>query len=463
MSRICVSLARAGDGGAFAEWRLDLIGALPATQPPGDWIGTCRAPWEGGAFGGGEDQRRSLLEAAAGGGAWAVDIELRASWRPRRPAGVKLILSFHDFERTPPDLDAIADRMLSEKPDVVKIAATARTPDDIRRLLALQARLRSRAVVVAMGDLGAPARILAARLGAPWTYAAADGGPPTAPGQFTASALRALRYDRIGPATRAFGVAGDPVAHSRSPALFNELFERTGLDAVFLPVRTPAGQLHALLDALGLEGASVTVPHKEEALRGAAADAHARAAGAANMLKRTPAGWVASNTDARGFREALEAGLGRPARDLRVLVLGAGGAARGVLAALAADNRIVVAGRTEARAKELAREFRARATTWEKAAGEMWTLLVNTTPVGMAPGVGETPFPAGALRAGAAVFDCVYTPAETRLLREAGEAGCVAIGGEGMFVAQAALQAEGWFGGRGGEEVRRIWGEGRGG
>src|SRR5205814_1042657 len=115
-----------------------------------------------------------------------------------------------------------------------------------------------------------------------------------------------FRYERISPSTRAFCVAGDPVAHSQSPALFNRAFALAGLDAVYVPARVPEGMLFETLAALDVEGASVTIPHKVEACHGSRADAAAKRAGAANTLVRRDGGWEGTNTDAAGFLASLE-------------------------------------------------------------------------------------------------------------------------------------------------------------
>lgn len=452
MSRVCVSLSggAAIGGRRLVEVRLDRGSAWPAVPAGCDAIATCRAPWEGGSFAGSEEERRAVLERAAASGAWAVDVEARSGWRPARPPGVKLILSQHDFEGVPADARGQAQRMLGEKADFVKIAATPRSAAELRGLVDLQRELGPRGVVVAMGEPGAAARILGARLGAPWTYAIPAGGEPTAPGQWGEAELADLfRYERIGPSTRAFCVAGDPVKHSKSPWLFNRAFAAAGIDAVYVPALVREGELFPSLEALGVEGASVTIPHKVEACHGAKADAGAKRAGAANTLTRREGGWEATNTDAAGFLESLEAGLGRPARNLRAVVLGAGGAARAILAALAGPNVVFLAGRNAVKTAELAREFDATPVPWTGARGISFDLLVNTTSVGMEPEADATPFAAADLPAGCAVYDCVYTPRVTRLMREAAARGNRAISGIGMFAAQARRQWGVWFGGEG--------------
>jgi 3-dehydroquinate dehydratase/shikimate dehydrogenase len=437
MSRVChvITGPAAAAPGSLVELRLDRDPGLRA--PEGcDAIVTYRARREGGAREIAEADRRAALERAAAG-AWAVDVEASSPWRPE---GVRLILSLHDFEKTPDDLEARVAAMEGERTAFVKVATLARGAADLGRLAALQRKLGARGVVIPMGPVGAPARVLFARHGMPWTYA--SDAEDTAQGQFPAGLLRdRYRFEKIGPATRAFCVAGNPVSHSRSPEVFNAYFRDAGLDAVYVAAPAAAGELFATLDALGVEGASVTVPLKAEAFAGCAVEG--AAPGAVNTLTRAGSAWRGRNTDVPGFRRALEHGLGRPAKGLRVVVLGAGGVASAVAAALAPDNEVTIVARRPEQAAALA--ARVGGVAAEGGFPREWDLLVNATPVGMA-GSRELPLDPSALHAGRAVFDCVYTPRETALLREAKARGCRAIDGAGMFVEQAALQAEGWFG-----------------
>jgi len=364
---------------------------------------------------------------------------------------VKLILSHHDFQGSPHGLRPVVKRMQAESADYLKIAMMARTPEDLRELMRVQRELGARGIVVAMGEYGAPARVLAARLGSPWTYASPTQGDPTAPGQFSEEILRdVFRYEKIGAYTRAFCVAGDPVRHSMSPALFNALFRRAGLDALYVPARIPAGSLMDSLEAIGIEGASVTIPHKEEAYRNCRADRHSEQARAVNTLHRRGGAWEGSNTDSRGFLTSLESFAGHSVSGLRAVVLGYGGAARSVAAALSPRNEVLITGRNEARARELAEELGVRWVPLDRVASSAYHLLVNATPAGMEPDREGVPVPADDLLPGTLVYDCVYTPRETRLLREARDRGCRAVGGVGMFVEQAILQAAYWFG----EDIR---------
>jgi shikimate dehydrogenase len=241
------------------------------------------------------------------------------------------------------------------------------------------------------------------------------------------------------------GIVLHPAGHTLSPLLHTAAYRALGIDAIYLafdvlPERL--GDAVRGMRALGLRQLSVSLPHKEAVL--ALADrvsGAARAIGAANTLTLVGRELVADNTDVVGVRRTLEP-LG-PWRGARALVLGAGGAARAVVHALVAMGAdVAVLARTRSRAERLCAELGARPA----AGDEPWDLLVNATPLGMHPKTDETPLPAEKLRPGALVFDTVYRPLETRLLREARARGCRAQDGLDMLVHQAAEQIRLWSG-----------------
>ncbi len=259
---------------------------------------------------------------------------------------------------------------------------------------------------------------------------------------------------RISGSTRVVGVIGDPVRHSLSPTLYNAAFQATGIDWVFVAYEVPAGGGRDALDAmrtLRMEGLSVTMPHKTDV-----ADAvdelspDARALRSVNHVARLADGRLfGDSTDGEGFVRSLrEAGFDPASR--RVLVVGAGGAARAVVLGLARSGaHITVAARRDEAAHQAASLAPAvRTVRWSDRAEalERHDLIVNATSVGMAPAGEELPVDPGALRPDLVVADLVYHPLETPLLRAAREAGALTIDGLGMLVHQAALQFEGWTG-----------------
>jgi len=197
--------------------------------------------------------------------------------------------------------------------------------------------------------------------------------------------------------------------------------------------------------ALGVKGASITIPYKVDLFQRAdAVDELSRKVGAINTYRADGARWEARNTDVSGFPVPLAGRL--ELSGARAAILGTGGAARAVAVALAsAGSRVSVYGRNRSKAEAVARIVGGTGALFPVPA-KSWDLLVNTTPVGMFPNVEGTPFE-GPFD-GRVVYDLVYNPAETRLMRDAASAGCATIGGLDMLVAQAEDQSEWWLGRR---------------
>jgi shikimate dehydrogenase len=227
--------------------------------------------------------------------------------------------------------------------------------------------------------------------------------------------------------------------------MHNAAFAATRLDAVYLPLpATSADDFVRFGRAFGIKGASVTVPHKVSLFdRVDEVYAVARRVGAINTIRVEDGRWLGGNTDVGGFLEPLAERV--PVAGLRAAVLGAGGSARAVIVGLSSSGaRVTVHARNRRQAEEAAVIGSATAGPFPPAPGT-WDLLVNCTPAGMYPNVDETPLEAAALT-GRYVFDLVYNPATTRLLREAARAGCQTIGGLEMLVAQAREQFQWWTG-----------------
>jgi 3-dehydroquinate dehydratase / shikimate dehydrogenase len=406
-------------------------------------IVTCRPTWEGGRFDGGEDTRHELLRRALESGAEFVDVEWRAGFAdlisqdPRR-----IVLSSHDFQSVASDLAGRATAMRQTGAGTIKIAIAATRLTDALPLLPIAAD--GNAVVIAMGDAGLPSRLLASRIGSHWTYA----GDAVAPGQIPASRmLDEFRFRSVGPSTAIYGVVGAVGLHSMSPVMHNAAFAAAQLDAVYVPLRAADfDDFLAFAEAMNVQGASVTIPFKLDALDAArSVDPLARGIGAANTLRRTAAGWEATNTDAAGFLEPLEAVYPRSLAGARAAVLGAGGAARAVVVALVSRGaRVTVHARRREQALDVAAGCGAEAGVWPLPAGS-WDLLVNCTPLGGPSARHESPLPGGPFE-GKLVYDLTYGNEETPLLREARKAGCMTLDGLPMLVAQAERQFEWWTG-----------------
>ena len=456
MARICETVTattmaalRSGRDRSTAdmvELRLDGIGDLDVagavanrTKPV---IVTCRPVWEGGAFAGSEDERLRLLGQAIALGAEYVDVEWRAdrTGLPSNPR-TEIVLSHHVFDGVPADMAARVSAMRAEAAGgVIKIAAATRTLTECVSLRTLTSG-GDRQVVIGMGPAGVISRVCPWLFGSLWTY-----GGTAADGQMPISELtECLRGRRAMSSTAIYAIAGSPLAHSASPSIQNAAFAAGGVDAVFVRMETAdAAEFLSAAEAFGVAGASVTAPLKTAwAPLGVRLDSTAREIGAVNTLRKGPHGWDGQNFDVDGFLAPISR-RGLQLKRQRVVVLGAGGAARAVAWVLQREGaRVEIAARRLEAATRLAAELDVTAVPWPPAPG--WDMLVNATPVGTSPHVEATPLDQQWIRGGL-VYDLVYNPAETRLLRLAGGAGAGTIGGIEMLVAQAQAQFAYWTG-----------------
>lgn len=429
------------------ELRLDSVrdpsaaAALAGRRKP--VIVTCRPKSDGGWFAGSEDERRALLSEALSLGAEYVDLEWQGSCADliQNTGGRRVVLSHHDFSGMPADLQGLSQAMLATGAEVIKIAVTAERLADCLTLRTLGRQSRVPMALVAMGEAGVPSRVLASWLGSCWTYA----GDSVAPGQISARRMtEEFGFRRIGARTAVYGVLGRPVSHSVSPAMHNAAFRAAHLDAVYLPLAAADfDDFITFAEAVNLSGVSVTAPFKVQAFeRADECDAVSRRIQSVNTLRRSGTKWLGCNTDVAGFLSPLQAVM--RLQGTRATVLGAGGAARSVAVALqSAGVRVTLAARREDQARTVAALSGATVGTWPPSAGS-WDVLVNATPVGIAPAVEQSPLPPGHPLDGKLVYDLVYNPPETRLLADASRAGCQTIGGFDMLVAQAQAQFEWW-------------------
>ena len=412
------------------------------------FLATCRRKVAGGEFKGDiQAELFWLMEARRAGCAWCdveVETERELPDQSIREYAVppRILLSMHDFERTPKLARTVSCPEHGEV-DAVKIAAAARTMNDSMRLLHV-ARASRCFVAVPMGEVGLPARLLALREGSALAYAPI--GPATAPGQVSLHDLKYLyRAHSLTGRTEVYGVIGDPIRHSLSPLMHNTGYVARKRDAVYLPflVHDLKDFLGAIL-AFGIRGFSVTIPHKQTILK-YLKDCEPLAAeiGAVNTVTvRRDGSLYGCNTDYVGVLRALESKMAL--RGSRILVFGAGGSARAAAFALARSGaEVFVCARRDAAAKDLARAVGGEAIPRRALRSQNFDAILNSTPVGMHPNENASPLTAQELRCNL-VMDLIYRPFETKLLKLARKKGIATVSGFDMFLAQGFAQWEIW-------------------
>jgi 3-dehydroquinate dehydratase/shikimate dehydrogenase len=306
-----------------------------------------------------------------------------------------------------------------------------------------------------MGDLGTSSRVVGLRQGIPFSYAAFNKERQIAPGMLSFQEMQKTYFiESITPGTKVFGVIGDPVGHSLSPLIHNASFRHLGINAVYVPFRVPRGELAPFLEAfkaIPVDGYSVTLPHKEAAAKAAVVqDESVTAMASANTLLAVEAGFRAVTTDAKAALDSLVAHLPlgpdhNPVALISrsVLIVGAGGVARAIAHALTKEKvAVTITNRTPERGQKLADEVGCKFAEWTARHNTVCDTIINCTSVGMHPNLDETPIHHSFLKPGMMVFDTVYTPETTMLIREARERECHTLTGVDMFVRQAGLQFE---------------------
>ncbi len=467
-------------------------------------IVTCRDPRQGGARPYPENLRLDVLAAALKASAEFIDIEFENFHRTENQEKIRvalsqsakgrLILSAHNFSTKFENIKKLYRSILILYPAAIpKLVYTANHINDCFEAFDLLHQTGGERIVFCMGEAGLISRILAKKLGSFLTFASIDEQSATAPGQLTAAQLKGLyRYDSINTNTELFGVIADPVGHSLSPAIHNACFADAGMNKLYLPLLIQGDQdqfdkfLNNALyrDWLNFKGFSVTIPHKQSALNFAKAghgfiEPLAEKIGAVNTLIYESRAATderkirAYNTDYAAALDAITTTLGinRPdLKDMPVAVIGAGGVARAIVAGLSdAGAKVKIYNRTVERAEGLAAEFGCEFAGLDDLQDLDSKLLINCTSIGMKrtedrrqktedggqrPALNEvegtedqsqkasyeTPVPQEYLKKGMTIFDTVYNPAQTLLLKQAKRKRLKTIDGLSMFINQAAAQ-----------------------
>jgi len=417
-------------------------------------IATCRRADNGGKFKGSRAAQLEILSKASAAGCEMVDIELESALKTKPEALVRLrktaglIVSCHDFRATR-NLEQTLEKMLKIPADFYKIVTTATTlSDNVTMMKFLQMQSDKHALVgLCMGEQGIISRVLGVRAGSAFTFGAVSAQQKTAPGQISVRDLRGIyRIEQVDAATRLYGVAGDPVEHSLSPAIMNAALRRENVNGVYVPLHAKTMKdLIQCVREIPLYGVSVTMPYKQAIIQYLDnTDAHTSKIGACNTIVRGQDGKLYGfNTDIAGVVRPLEQRL--TIENARVLVLGAGGAARAAVFGLKERGAEVwVLNRTLAKAQKLARQAKARSLKRADLRKTAFDVIINATPLGMGS-ARECPLKDDEIQA-KFVFDMVYDPVETRLLQVARAKGIAVIPGVEMFVHQAARQFEIWTG-----------------
>jgi 3-dehydroquinate dehydratase / shikimate dehydrogenase len=450
----------------FIEFRLDYLDkpalALPklkqflSENTATTAIATCRRSANGGKFDGNVNAQAEILAKAATSGFQLIDLELESATELKkaellklRETGAALLISFHDFKQTP-DLDAVFERIRVFEPEFIKIVPTAKTLSDNVTMMRFLERVSDHSNIIGtcMGDAGIISRVLGVRAGSVFTFAAATQGEETAPGQIAARTLvETYRIDHVDAATKVYGVAGNPIRGSLSPLMMNTAFRRETVNAVYLALQTDKlADLLTLVREIPIQGLSITMPLKQEIMAHLAhTDPLSAKIGACNTVLRAPDGKLYGfNTDVAGIVAPLERRMSL--RGAKVLVLGAGGAARAAVFGLRDKGaEVSILNRTAETAQKLAKQSGAKVIKKEAVAKTHFDVILNATPIGMTGN--KTPQLLGPDDLNTKlVFDLVYNPIETPLLTMARRKGIPVIAGVEMFVQQGARQFEIWTG-----------------
>lgn len=467
---LCVTVARtrhkhtiqehldvAAQGAKLVELRLDYIArsvelARVLKNRPTAVVVTCRRKEDGGRWEKSEEDRLMLLRQSIAMGVEYIDLEEDTAAKIPRYGKTKRIVSYHNFEGVPANLEEIHARLAKLDADIVKIAVQAQSFEDSARVIELMRNAKIPTIGIAMGDYGSMTRILGTRYGAPFTFCVFNLDRRVAPGQLSYHDMKNIyRVDSITDKTKIFGVVADPVAHSYSPMLHNSAFQANELDYRYLPFRVAANDIEPFVrwcQREGVGGLSVTIPHKQSVLPMLTqAEAAAQGIGACNTIVISGEDRIGYNTDYRAAMECIAYGLTKlyeepnPFEGRSALLLGSGGVSRAIGWGLAQRRvRVAISSRNSESAERLARELGGRAVAWEERHSVQPSILVNCTPIGMFPEMDVTPFRKENLDQRTLVFDTVYNPEQTLLIRQAKSIGCPVITGLSMFVRQAAYQ-----------------------
>jgi 3-dehydroquinate dehydratase / shikimate dehydrogenase len=430
---------------------------------------TCRDVKEGGMYEHSQLVRLEILCEAARLGAEYIDCEYanylntkvremidRATSNSKK--GCRLILSAHSFSEPFYDATAIYQKIYEANyRAIAKLAYTATHINDCFEGFDVLKNRQGDLIVACMGEAGQIMRLSAGKTGNYLTFAAIDSDSSTAPGQPTVSQLKELyRFDSVNADTELYGIIANPVAHSASPAVYNGSFDLSHRNGLYLPLLVEGGKadFDEFMDnilsrrQLGFRGFSITIPHKTHAFDYVAKhgkiEEKAKPIGAINTISISHAGEISGyNTDYAGLLNPMISRLGQ-LKGKRAAIIGAGGVSKAAAAVLTASGAdVTIFNRTVERAKALADTFGCKFAPGDelnRIADEDFDVVINCTSVGMSPDVNASPLSEGCITKRMTVFDTVYNPPKTMLLKYAVNKGAKVINGLEMFVEQAVEQ-----------------------
>jgi len=457
------NLKKAEGKGDLIELRLDFIKDIDEGKVEEllknkikEVIVTCRPKSENGRFERSEEERILLLKKAVESGAEYVDVEFKTNKDfinslIKNKSKPKIIISHHNFDETLPieELENIYNEIKKLDPDLVKIVTFANSLNDnfnIFRLLEGKDDL----IGFCMGIKGQISRVLAPKFNSLITFASLEKNKESADGQLTIEEMKnEYNFDLINEDTKLLGVIGEFAENSKSRHMHNKMFKEKGVNFIYHPLKLEKNELKEFMNnfrKFDFAGSAVTVPYKEKIMKYLDyTDDTTKDIGAVNTIVNDNGRLTGYNTDYFGVVEALKEKTKLNGK--KVLVIGAGGAARAVVYGLRKENaEITIINRTAEKAQKLAEEFNIKADKLENIKELIGDneIVVNATSVGMSPNLGRTIIPEDCLINNKIIMDIVYTPLRTKLIESAEKANCSTITGERMLVHQAMKQYKLW-------------------
>jgi 3-dehydroquinate dehydratase/shikimate dehydrogenase len=423
----------------------------------------------GGLFPGTEAECMSLLaHAFSNTAAWqphfayvdiACDMNMPELEKAARTSGTRIVRSFHDFNGTPSNLAGRIRKLSRVGDEILKAAVMPQSLNDVAFLIKLANDFgNTEKIFLSMEKRGTCTRILSEQLGSAWTFAYAKDIPgvkSSAPGQLSPKELCEIyRFREINKDTAVYGILGWPLESISSPLIFNKVFSREEINAVYIPFPCDSSDdFTQLAEIIKLRGATVTVPHKKAVLSHLVwLSEEVRRTEACNTIVRQEDGWYGYNTDAPGFSESILRYFDREdLSGINVTILGAGGAAKAVAGEISRlGGRALIVNRTLERARKLAYLHHFDAATLEagveKIIADYSDLIINATSVGMEPAIENDPLEMYEFKGHEKVIDIIYKPEQTRFLRRAAHVGCTTLNGYDMFIRQIRYQFKHFFG-----------------